>query len=127
EKLDEAGYGRDVLQNLQRLIEAENSDLYDVLEYVSSTKKPITREARVAEAQSSIFYGLDDKQKEFIEFVLSKYVETGVEELDQDKLPNLLELKYYSLADAVEQLGGVSKIQSTFIAFQKHLYQRKTA
>ena len=127
EKLDEAGYGKDVLQTLQRLIDAENSDLFDVLEYVSSAKKPITREARVAEAQSSIFYGLDDKQKEFIEFVLSKYVETGVEELDQEKLPNLLELKYHSLADAVEQLGGVSKIQSTFIAFQKHLYKKKIA
>ncbi|MBS4021142.1 MAG: DEAD/DEAH box helicase family protein [Dethiobacter sp.] len=124
EKLDEAGYGKDVLQTLQRLIDAENSDLFDVLEYVSFATKPITRKLRVAEAQASIFYGLDDKQKEFIEFVLSKYIETGVEELDQEKLPSLLELKYHSIADAVEMLGGVSKIQSTFIAFQLHLYMK---
>lgn len=127
EKLDEAGYGKDVLQTLQRLIDAENSDLYDVLEFVASAKKPITREARVAEAQSNIYYGLDDRQKEFIEFVLQKYIEAGVEELDQEKLPSLLELKYQSIADAVDKLGGVGKIQNTFIAFQKFLYPKRVA
>jgi type I restriction enzyme R subunit len=127
QKLGESGYGKDELNTLQRLINADNSDLFDVLEYVSFATKPITREERVAEAQSSIYYGLDDKQKEFIEFVLTKYVEAGVEELDQEKLPRLLELKYHSISDAVEQLGGVSKIQATFIAFQKHLYNRKIA
>ena len=35
-----------------------------------------------------------NKQKEFLEFVISKYIETGVDELDQEKLPHLLELKY---------------------------------
>ncbi len=127
EKLAEAGYGKDELTTLQRLIDADNSDLFDVLEYVSFATKPISREERVAEAQSSIFYGLDDKQKEFLEFVLSKYIETGVEELAQEKLPSLLQLKYHSIYDALEQIGGVDKIQSTFIAFQKHLYKKKIA
>ena len=47
EKLEEAGYGSDVLSNLQKLIDAEKSDLFDVLEYVSLAIKPITREERV--------------------------------------------------------------------------------
>jgi type I restriction enzyme R subunit len=127
EKLADAGYGIDELTTLQRLIDAEKSDLFDVLEYVSFAVKPITREARVAEAESSIFAGLDNKQKEFLEFVLSKYIETGVEELDQEKLPSLLALKYYSITDAVKELGGVDRIQNTFIAFQKYLYERKVA
>jgi hypothetical protein len=37
---------------------------------------------------------------------LSKYVETGVEELDQDKLPILLTTKYQSLEDAKKLLSG---------------------
>ena len=41
----------------------------------------MTREARVAAAQATIFSILDNKQKEIIELVLSKYNETGVEEL----------------------------------------------
>ena len=126
-KLEEAGYGKDELATLQMLINAEKSDLFDVLEYVSFAIKPITREVRVANAQSSIFTGLDNKQKDFLAFVLSKYIETGVEELDEDKLPNLLELKYQSIIDATEELGGVEKIRNTFITFQKYLYEGKAA
>ena len=128
EKLDEAGYGKEQLSILQQLIEAEKSDLYDVLEYVfNSDIKPMTREARVAAAQATIFALLNNKQKEFIEFVLTKYIETGVEELDQEKLPILLVNKYQSLEDAKEELGDVAKISSLFIEFQKHLYQDKVA
>ncbi|MEO6832546.1 MAG: type I restriction-modification enzyme R subunit C-terminal domain-containing protein, partial [Chitinophagaceae bacterium] len=48
EKLDEAGFGKEELLTLQKLIDAEKSDLFDVLEYVfNSETKPMTREARV--------------------------------------------------------------------------------
>lgn len=128
EKLDAAGFGKDELTTLQKLIDAEKSDLFDVLEYVfNSDIKPITREARVAAAQATIFALLDNKQREFIEFVLSKYIETGVEELDQDKLPILLTNKYQSLEDAKEILGEVANIKCLFIEFQQHLYHRKAA
>jgi len=127
EKLADAGYGKDELTTLQKLINAEKSDLFDVLEYVSFAVKPITREARVAKAQSNIFALLNNKQKEFLEFVLSKYIETGVEELDQEKLPDLLTLKYHALDDAKEILGSVENIRTIFIDFQKYLYERKTA
>lgn len=125
EKLSEAGYGYDELNALQKLINAEKSDLFDVLEYVSYSIQPISRELRVASARSDIFSGLNDKQREFLEFVLSKYIETGVEELDQEKLPKLLELKYHTVTDAAELLGGVDIIRQTFIAFQKFLYVKK--
>jgi type I restriction enzyme R subunit len=128
EKLDAAGFGKEELTTLQKLIDAEKSDLFDVLEYVfNSDIKPMTREARVAAAQATIFALLDNKQKEFIEFVLSKYVETGVEELDQEKLPILLTNKYQSLEDAKGILGEVAEISSLFIEFQKYLYENKVA
>jgi type I restriction enzyme R subunit len=127
-KLEEAGFGKDELHTLQQLIDAEKSDLFDVLEYVfNSDIKPITREARVAAAQATIFALLNDKQKEFIEFVLTKYIETGVDELDQEKLPILLTNKYHSLEDAKGALGNVASISSLFIEFQKHLYQQGVA
>jgi type I restriction enzyme, R subunit len=127
EKLEDAGYGKDELGNLQKLINAEKSDLFDVLEYVSFAIKPITREERVVNASSQIFDGLDDKQKDFLDFVLTKYIETGINELDLDKLPILLELKYQSITDAAVKLGGVETIRSTFIEFQKYLYQIRAA
>jgi type I restriction enzyme R subunit len=82
----------------------------------------MTREERVAAAEATIFAILNEQQKEFIEFVLRKYVETGVGELDQDKLPLLLTNKYQSLEDAKAILGDVKNISSLFIEFQKHLY-----
>ena len=128
EQLDAAGFGKDELTTLQKLIDAEKSDLFDVLEYVfNSDIKPMTREERVAAAQVSIFALLDNKQKEFIEFVLSKYVETGVEELEESKLPLLLTNKYQSIPDALEILGEVVDVRKLFIEFQQHLYKNKVA
>ena len=128
EKLDEAGFGKEELNTLKKLINAEKSDLYDVLEYVfNSDIKPITRKERVTRAEATIFAFLNNKQKEFIEFVLSKYIETGVEELSQEKLPILLTNKYQSLEDAKTILGDVSKISSLFIEFQKYLYESNIA
>jgi type I restriction enzyme R subunit len=126
EKLDAAGFGKEALSTLQKLIDAEKSDLFDVLEYVfNSDIIPMTREDRVAAAQATIFALLDDRQKEFIAFVLSKYIETGFEELDQEKLPLLLTNKYQSLEDAKEILGDVANISKLFIEFQQHLYNQK--
>lgn len=127
EKLDDAGYNKDDLSTLQKLVNAEKSDLFDVLEYVSYSREPITRKERVRKAEDAIFSKLDEKQKEFIDFVLNKYIESGVEELDQEKLPSLLELKYSSIADASEELGDIATIKDTFINFQKYLYELDVA
>ena len=128
EKLDAAGFPKSDLLIVQSLVNMENSDLFDVLEYVfNGNYNSLTREQRVAASQATIFALLDSKQKEFIEFVLSKYVETGVEELDQDKLPILLTNKYQSLEDAKDVLGNVGDISKLFIEFQKYLYDESVA
>lgn len=127
EKLSDSGYGKDELDTLQKLINAEKSDLFDVLEYIAYDIKPISRETRVNNAKDSIYKELDEKYKEFIDFVLSKYIESGIEELDQGKLGSLLELKYHSITDASEILGDTNKIRETFVSFQKYLYKKEFA
>jgi type I restriction enzyme R subunit len=128
ENLDAAGFPKDDLLTLQKLVDMEKSDLYDVLEYVfNGDYIAMTREARAKAAEATIFALLNDKQREFIAFVLSKYVDTGVDELDQEKLPILLTNKYQSLEDAKEILGDVANISRLFIEFQEHLYNQKVA
>ena len=127
EKLEEIGYGKTELRLLKELVNAKKSDIFDVLEYISFATKPITREERVINSKPFIFSELDDKEKEFLDFVLLKYIESGVGELAREKLPNLLELKYQSISDATETLGKVEKITETFISFQKHLYSKKVS
>ena len=127
ERLADAGFNKDQLAEMQKLIDAEKSDVFDVLEYVAFAVAPITRAERVEGAKSNIFALLDRQQREFLDFVLSKYVETGVEELDEAKLPQLLELKYHTVDDGLDALGDVDGIRATFIDFQKHLYRRRVA
>jgi type I restriction enzyme R subunit len=88
----------------------------------------MTREERVATSRATILALLDSKQREFIEFVLAKYIESGVEELDIEKLPILITSKYQSFEDAREIMGGdLGKLSTMFIEFQKHLYEQKVA
>ena len=106
----------------------EKSDLYDVLEYVfNGDYVAITREARAKAAETTFFALINDRQKEFIAFVLNKYIEIGVDELDQEKLPFLLTNKYQSLEDAKEMLGDAANISRLFIEFQEYLYLKKGA
>lgn len=127
DKITNLGFGPVELAEMQKMIKAEKSDIYDVLTYISFAIKPITREERVDRSEAKIFEGLNPEHKEFIEFVLTNYIESGVKELDEEKLPRLLELKYQSISDATERLSGVDKIRATFIDFQKYLYQTYAA
>lgn len=121
-RLDEAGFHRDDLDVVQRLIQAEKSDLYDVLESVAFAKKPITRADRALVSHGRLEVDLTRDQVEFVDFVLTKYVNEGVDELDIDKLPQLLQLKYRAITDGIAVLGGVEKTRGLFIDFQKYLY-----
>jgi type I restriction enzyme R subunit len=122
EKISAVGYGKDELEMLQKMINAEQSDLFDVLNYISFCKPTVSRAERIEKAKAKIYEGLDENQIEFLDFVLSKYEDRGVEELSEDKLPILLNLKYHAIADAVSKLGEVSGIRSTFFDLQKELY-----
>jgi type I restriction enzyme, R subunit len=124
DKLGDLGYGKDQLESIQKIINAENSDLFDVLGYIAFALQPITRAERIQNTKYDILDGLDEKHREFIEFVLAKYQERGVEELDEEKLPQLLNLKYHAISDAERTLGGVELIRSNFFTFQKHLYSK---
>jgi len=126
-KLADAGYGQSELGELQKLVDAEQSDLFDVLEFISYNIQPMTREVRVAQTRTKILDGLSLAHKAFLEFVLFKYIDTGFEELDQSRLPNLIELKYHSMTDAADALGGVDQIRGLFFNFQKQLYEAEAS
>ena len=110
---------------MQRIIDAENSDLFDVLAYVAYAVPALTRAARVATAQAQISTHFTPKQQVFIDFVLAQYVQVGVEELASDKLTPLLKLKYNALHDAVADLGKPEQISRVFAGFQQYLYREQ--
>lgn len=122
--LAEKGFGGEQLMEMQKIIDAENSDLFDVLAHVAYALPPLTREERAARARIVIGTRFSNKQQAFLDFVLSHYVNEGVHELDQEKLTPLLRLRYHdSIADAVADLGRPEEIGKVFSGFQKYLYQ----
>jgi type I restriction enzyme R subunit len=126
--LAEKGFGREQLTEMQKIIDAEKSDLFDVLAHVGYAIAPITRATRATDAKTNIDESFSGKQRVFLNFVLQHYVHVGVEELDLDKLTPLLRLKYHnSLADAVADLGSPEEISHVFAGFQKYLYHSRAA
>jgi len=124
--LAEKGFGGEQLTEMQKIIDAENSDLFDVLAHVAYALPTVTRAERAVYAKRAIGKELNYKQQEFVDFVLSHYVNVGVSELDRDKLSPLLQLKYHnSIADAVSVLGKPDEIGRVFVGFQKLLYQHQ--
>jgi type I restriction enzyme R subunit len=122
--LAEKGFGKEQMAEMQKVIDAEKSDLFDVLAYVAYALPTLTREERAAKAKVEISTHFNSKQQVFLAFVLSHYVQVGVEELGQEKLRPLLLLKYHNaIADAVADLGKPDEIRKVFAGFQKYLYQ----
>ena len=121
--LADKGFGREPLGEMQKLIEAENSDLFDVLAYVAFAADPVTRADRAAAASAATATELTDKQQAFVDFVLAQYVKQGVDELDAEKLSPLLRLRYQALSDAFVELGKPDQVRQVFVGFQRHLYR----
>ena len=121
--LAEKGFGAEQLAEMQAIIAAEHSDLFDVLAHVAYALPPIPRETRAQQARLYIHSRFSSKQQLFLDFVLQHYVSSGVQELAQEKLTPLLRLRYQnSIADAVADLGRPEEIGQLFSGFQRFLY-----
>jgi len=124
EQLAENGFGGEQMAEMQRIVDAQNSDLFDVLSYVAYAAPTKTREERATQAKVDISATFNAKQQAFLDFVLAHYVAQGVQELDQDKLTPLLRLKYNnSISDAISDLGRPDQIGEMFSGFQQYLYK----
>jgi type I restriction enzyme R subunit len=122
-RLEEHGFSRGDLHRIQELIAATDSDLFDVLAFISFNSNALTRKARASVARVKVSGEFEERSRRFIDFVLDQYVDEGVEELDPAKLAALLELRFGSVNEGLDELGlDAKKARDTFCSFQKHLY-----
>src|SRR5256886_3167406 len=66
--LAEKGFGGEQLAAMQRIIDAEKSDLFDVLAHVAYALPPVSREERAARAKVVISTQFNNKQRIFLDF-----------------------------------------------------------
>ena len=106
------GFWHDQLLEMLKCIDAEKSDIFDVLAYIRYNVPTLTREFRANQARVYINSHFNAKQQAFLDFVLSHYVNVGVDELSQEKLRPLLLIKYHgAIQDAIADLGPAPEIQ----------------
>ncbi len=122
ERLAEAGFARQDLEEIQAMIDARDCDLFDVLEYIAFARPTTSRLKRAEASRPRLVNVLSRQQMEFVDFVLGRYATTGVDELDLEKLPALLHLKYQALQDGMTALGGAEQARGAFLDLQKALY-----
>lgn len=120
--LAERGFEEEKLQALKELIDAEDSDVYDVLRYIAYAKDMITRVERSQLVRNYYLEQLEPEQQEFVRFVLNAYERDGEKELSLENLTGLIRLKYQTMRDATEHLGGAEEIVEDYLEMQKELY-----
>jgi type I restriction enzyme, R subunit len=125
-KLEKHGCSKDDLNKLRELINAEDSDLFDVLQYIAFSNPAITRKERVDLAEDNIYQFINKDQVDFIRFVLNNYIQEGIDELDISNLSTIINAKYGSINEAQKELGSSNEIKEAFTDFQKYLYQKSS-
>ncbi len=123
QNLNDNGFSKERLRQVQALTQNEKCDLLDVLELIAYNKSPMERAERVRLMHEEILNEITEKQVPFMEFVLQQYVENGVDELSLNQLPELVKLKYGTIKDACDKMGVTGKdLKKLFTDFQKTLY-----
>lgn len=122
DELASNGFDDEKLETLRDIIDAKDSDMYDVLRYIAFAKDTLSREYRANHIKASYFENLTEDEEGFVRFVLDKYQASGEKELSGRNLSKILELKFHSLNDAVHILGNAGKIKAEYIDLQKELY-----
>lgn len=126
-KLQEVGYGQDQLKSVQALVGAKECDIYDVLRYISFRKDMLKRSDRMISSRELYYPTIDQPHQDFIDFVGHQYINRGVWELSQENLPKLIELRYETVADGINNLGEINLIKDVYDGFQKSLYEAEVA
>lgn len=122
QRLSEMGYDADRLEDMRRLIDAPDSDIFDVLAYVRFTLAPLSRAKRAETARATGLGGYEKEMRAFLDYVLDAYRTHGIGELAPNKLADFLHIRYGGTNDAKRVLGSVSEIREAFFEVQGHLF-----
>ena len=121
-QLADRGYDDGRLNDIRRLVDAPDSDLFDVLGYVLFTHAPKTREDRAEAVKDEGLAAVQGDLKALLIGILNAYEENGEGELATSKLSQFLTAHYGSVGEAKNRLGDLPSINAAFLKMQAELY-----
>ena len=122
EQLREREYTGEVLKEVKTLVDAPDSDLFDVLGYVLFTNPPLTREQRADNVEKSGLGDVDGEMREFLLRILASYAKSGEDELSVERLTQHMKAVYGSVIEGKDKLGEPSAVRQAYIRMQEQLY-----
>ena len=122
-QIADRGYGRDQLNDIRQLVDAPDSDLFDVLAYILYTRDPKTRHDRAEAVRRGPLESATDDMRQLLLGILRAYEDSGEDELSTRKLGHFLTARYGSVSEGKAALGGLDGIRSAFLGLQRDLYK----
>lgn len=117
QQLADHGVDKDHLQTMQKMFEAEDSDVFDVLAHIAFNASILRRHDRAENARNDVklLKGCNTEvAKNFVLFLLERYEKDGVQELDRDNLSEIIR---------ISQLGTVRDLQLAFGGKEQFLHK----
>ena len=121
-QLREREYTDEVLKEVKALVDAPNSDLFDVLGYILSANPPITREQRADNLEKSGMGDIHGEMREFLLRILASYIKSGENELSVERLTQHMKAVYGSVSEGTNKLGEASAVREAYFRMQEKLY-----
>ncbi|WP_299898705.1 EcoAI/FtnUII family type I restriction enzme subunit R [uncultured Ruegeria sp.] len=122
-QLSDRGYDKDRLDDIRRLVDAPESDLFDVLSYILFTNAPMTRHDRADRVREGSIDAFDAETKDLLLGILKAYEADGESELATKKLGQFLVARYGSIGEGKEKLGGLAAVSDAYRKLQLSLYK----
>ena len=118
-QLEDRGFDGGQLSEVKALVDASDSDLFDVLAYIQFSAKPKTR---IERADGVSVDEEAEEMEQFLKHILQAYIENGEAELASDSLGSFMEVRYGSVSEGSQKLGDIPSIKSKFIGLQRQIY-----
>ena len=124
--LGDLGFDNEQLNELRNMIATPACDIFDVLSHISFSSDLITRKQRVEFVKGDpkffeVYKNLE--ARDFLFFVLQHYENYGIEELQRDKLGDLVKLKLGTSKDAKAAFGDMKTLLGAYYKLQENIYR----
>ena len=112
------------IENLKKIFEAENSDIFDILAYISYGNEIKNRTERSKIAKSILEKYKSPKAKDFLQFLLELYEREWIMNFKKDGLSSKIELFNRWLArEIAAEFGWVQELKQAYYDLQKGIYE----
>lgn len=125
-QLGDLGFDKEQLYDLRLMIATPECDIFDVLSHISFASNLMTRKQRVefVKGEPKFFEVYKNLEaREFLEFILKHYEDYGIEELQRDKLGDLVKLKLGTPKDAKTAFGDMKTLLNAYYKLQENIYR----